>query len=170
MFYKEFDIRWSDLDPNRHLANSAYINLTSATRMAFMIDQGFGHKQMTMYQIGPLVFHEHIHYFKEIFGGQTIYVSMELAGLSADGAFFKFVHNFYDSEGRHMAHAWMLGAWFQLKTRKITALPDPFMALTTTLRRTVDFIVLTKEDTRISGMEACDQDAVLFAKNTNKHR
>ena len=26
MFFKEFEIRWSDTDANRHLANSAYIN------------------------------------------------------------------------------------------------------------------------------------------------
>jgi acyl-CoA thioester hydrolase len=26
MYLKEFEIRWSDVDANRHLANSAYLN------------------------------------------------------------------------------------------------------------------------------------------------
>jgi acyl-CoA thioester hydrolase len=42
MFTKEFDIRWSDLDANRHLANSAFINFMSHTRMAYLIENGFG--------------------------------------------------------------------------------------------------------------------------------
>ncbi len=36
MFVKEFEIRWSDLDANRHMANSAYINFMSHTRMAYL--------------------------------------------------------------------------------------------------------------------------------------
>jgi len=27
MYTKEFDIRWSDIDANRHLANSAYVGM-----------------------------------------------------------------------------------------------------------------------------------------------
>ena len=36
MFLKEFEIRWNDLDANRHLANIAYISYASDTRMAFL--------------------------------------------------------------------------------------------------------------------------------------
>lgn len=35
MYSKQFEVRWSDLDANRHLANSAYMNFMSHTRMGF---------------------------------------------------------------------------------------------------------------------------------------
>jgi acyl-CoA thioesterase FadM len=40
MYFKEFEVRWSDLDGNMHLANSAYINFMSHTRMSFLLEQG----------------------------------------------------------------------------------------------------------------------------------
>ena len=50
MYFKDFEIRWSDVDANRHLANSAYINFMSHTRMAFLIEQGFDHKTMAIHE------------------------------------------------------------------------------------------------------------------------
>ena len=44
MHLKEFEVRWSDVDANRHLGNSAYINFMSHTRMSFMSEAGFGHQ------------------------------------------------------------------------------------------------------------------------------
>ena len=41
MYKKQFEIRWSDLDANGHLANSAYTNFMSHTRMAFFSEFGF---------------------------------------------------------------------------------------------------------------------------------
>ena len=39
-YFKEFEIRWSDLDANRHLGNSAYTNLMSHTRMSYLFEIG----------------------------------------------------------------------------------------------------------------------------------
>ena len=38
MYLKEFEVRWNDIDANRHLANSAYINYMSHTRLSFMLE------------------------------------------------------------------------------------------------------------------------------------
>ena len=94
MYIKRFEIRWSDVDANRHLANSAYTNFMSHTRMAFLIEQGFTMKELNKHSIGPVVFYEHMEYFKEALLGQTIQVSLEVSGLSEDGTCFKFDHNF----------------------------------------------------------------------------
>ena len=40
MYKKHFEIRWSDVDANGHLANSAYTNFMSHTRMAFFAENG----------------------------------------------------------------------------------------------------------------------------------
>jgi acyl-CoA thioester hydrolase len=43
MHLKEFEIRWSDIDANRHLSNSAYISFMSHTRMSFMTEVGLAY-------------------------------------------------------------------------------------------------------------------------------
>lgn len=148
MYLKDFDIRWSDLDPNRHLANSAYVNFMSHTRMSCLTELGLGHERLVELELGPVVFYEHIYYFREILPGQRIRVSMEMTGLARDGRFFEFEHNFYDPEGRHMAHCNMLGAWIHLNTRKLTCLPEELLELFGKMDRPEHFRWLSPEDTR----------------------
>ncbi|WP_394974575.1 acyl-CoA thioesterase [uncultured Croceitalea sp.] len=148
MFLKEFEIRWSDIDANRHLANSAYINYTAHTRMSYLEQLGFNQKTMAKYRIGPVVFYEHMYYFKEVFIGKPIQVSSELKGMSQDGMFFEFHHDFYDTEGKNFAHSEMMGAWIDLKERRLTSLPEEFMKAVSKIERAEGFKFLTKEDTR----------------------
>ncbi|MEM9078565.1 MAG: thioesterase family protein [Bacteroidota bacterium] len=148
MFFKEFDIRWSDLDANRHLANSAYINFMSHTRMAYLGILGFNQRSMAKHNIGPVVFYEHMYYFKEVFPGKPIKVSLGLQGLSENGMFFEFEHNFYDSEGKNFARCEMMGAWMDLKERKLIGLPQEFLDAFHKMEKEASFKVLTKADTR----------------------
>lgn len=152
MYTKEFEIRWSDMDANRHLANSAYVNFMSHTRMGFMLENGFGQQELVKNNLGPVVFYEHIYYFKELFIGRPVKVSLQLKGLSEDGMFFEFLHNFYDHKGRNCARCEMLGSWIDLKTRKLSALPSELRDKLGRLEHTEDFRVLTKEDTRTHGV------------------
>ncbi len=151
MYIKEFEVRWSDVDANRHLANSAYINFMSHTRMTFLWELGFNQKTMHENQIGPVVFYEHMYYFKEVFPGKPIKVSLEVMGLSEDGMFFEFHHNFYDSNGKNVAHCEMMGAWISLKTRGLIGLTDDLLAIFNSTVKPEGFRVLTKEDTRRFG-------------------
>ena len=151
MYTKNFEIRWSDVDANGHLANSSYINFMSHTRMAFLGENGFSFKDMTKFGIGPVVFYEHVYYFKESFIGQPITVSLEVSGLSEDGMLFKFEHNFYNEKGENLATCDILGAWIDTKKRQMTPLPDELLAMSNTFPKAKDFKVLTKEDTRKYG-------------------
>lgn len=148
MFLKEFEIRWNDLDANRHLANSSYVNYMSHTRMVVLTQNGLGHKELVAHNLGPVVFYEHLYYFKEVLPGPPVKVSAELKGISKDGMFFQFVHNMYDYKGRNMARSEMMGAWIDLKTRKLTGLPKKLFSNFDQLDKTSDFTFLTKEDTR----------------------
>ncbi|MFD1094660.1 acyl-CoA thioesterase [Salegentibacter chungangensis] len=158
MYTKEFEIRWSDIDANRHLGNTAYVNFMSHTRMAFLMENGFGHKEMARHNIGPVVFYEHVYYFKEVFAGKPVTVSLELKGLSKDGMYFEFLHNFYDHKGKNVASCEMMGAWIDLKERKLTALPQALFENLNSLDHTEDFRELTKEDTRKFGKRPKDMN------------
>lgn len=148
MYFKDFEIRWNDLDANRHLANKAYIEFAAHTRMSFLIERGFDHHLLDKLNIGPVVFYEHIYYFKEVFAGKPVKVSLELSGLSEDGMFFEFRHNYFDYKGRNVAHCEIMGAWIDLQTRKLIGLPGDVRDLLKDADRSEDFRVLTKEDTR----------------------
>ena len=148
MFFKEFEIRWSDLDANRHMANSAYINFMSHTRMAYLGQLGFNQVSMAIHNIGPVVFYEHVYYFKEAFPGRPVKVSLELMGMSEDGMFFEFRHNFYDANGKNFARCEMMGAWIDLKERKLIGLPTEFLEAFRAMEQSKDFKTLTKADTR----------------------
>ena len=156
MYTKKFEIRWSDLDANRHLANSAFINFMSHTRMGFLMENGFGHKQLSHYNLGPIVFYEHIYYFKEIFAGEPVTVTLELSGLSDDGMYFEFLHTMYDHNGKNCASCEMMGSWIDLEKRKLTFLPDELFRKLDATPKTSDFKILTKEDTRKYGKRPND--------------
>ncbi|MCX2680578.1 thioesterase family protein [Galbibacter sp. EGI 63066] len=148
MYKKEFEIRWNDLDANRHLANKAYVEFAAHTRMSFLVEAGFDLRLLTKLNIGPVVFYEHIYYFKEVFSGKPVTVSLELKGMSEDGKFFEFHHNYYDYKGRNVAHCEIMGAWIDLKTRKLIGLSSEVLQLFDKVERAEGFRVLTKEDTR----------------------
>lgn len=148
MYLKEFEVRWNDLDANRHLANSSYINFMSHTRLSFMMENGFGQSNMVKHNIGPVVFYEHMFYFKEIFPGKPVKVSLQLKGISEGGMYFEFQHNFYNAEGVNMARCNMMGGWIDLQTRKLRDLPESLFSALNILDKTEDFKILTKEDTR----------------------
>ncbi len=148
MYLKSFEVRWNDLDANRHLANSAYINFMSHTRMSYLYEMGFTQKVMSEREIGPVVFYEHVHYLKEVLPGPPVRVSLEITGLSEDGMFFEFRHNFYDQQGKQLAYCSLMGGWMDLKTRKLTPLDGDLHQRFSSLERAEDFRFLTKEDTR----------------------
>jgi len=155
-YNKQFEIRWSDVDANGHLANSAYLNFMSHTRASFLNENGFSLRELVKLGIGPVVFSEQIHYFKESFLEQKVTVSLEVSGLSDKGMFFKFEHNFYDHKGRHLATCDILGAWINLKTRSLVELPEELRAKMQNFPKAEHFKTLTKEDTRKSGKRPKD--------------
>lgn len=160
MFLKSFEVRWSDLDANSHLANSAYMNMMSHTRMAFLQGLGLGLHQLKKARLGLVVFHEHIHYFKEVLPGQPIQVSLLLKGLSEDGLFFEFEHRFFDAEGNNGAYCEILGAWINLETRSLQAPEPEMLQVFLKAQKTTDFRTLTKEDTRSAHCRPVHLDAL----------
>jgi len=151
MYTKQFDIRWSDIDANKHLGNSTYIDYMSHTRMAFFTEKGIGIQPMEALGLGPIVFYEHVYYFKEILLGSPVTVSLEVAGFSDDGRFIKFEHNFYDNKGKNLAFSEMLFSWIDLKTRKLGEVPNELLQIINTFPKSDDFKILTKTDTRKYG-------------------
>jgi len=154
----KIDIRWSDIDANRHLANSAYMNFMSHARLEYMKKAGIGQKELEEHHLAPIVFYENIFYFREVLPEETLYVSVELKGLSEGGMFFQFIHNIYNEEGQNKASCEMMGAWMSMKTRKLTTLPKIILENFLRFNKSDDFRTLTKKDTRKFDVEPKDID------------
>ena len=118
-YHKVFEIRWSDLDPNRHLANARYTDLATHTRFSFLNELGFGQKEFAKYQFGPVIFGEQIQYFKEIHFGEKLSIDFEMVNCSAQGFFYEFRHGFYKENGDEAARLVLYGSWMNLLSRKL---------------------------------------------------
>lgn len=151
MYTKQFEIRWNDIDSNVHLRNSAYVDYMSHTRMSYFSDMGFNQKQLFDRNLGPVALYEHMYYFREVLPGSLVTVTLQWKGVSKDGVFFSLLHEFYDDKGKNVARCEMLGAWIDLKTRKLTQPPKSLWMLSNGLDKTDDFKELTKADLRKHG-------------------
>lgn len=147
VFYYKFEVRWSDIDANRHLGNSAYVEYTSQTRMAFMNQLNMGLAQLNRWGIGPVMLHESFSYFKEIYADQTVYVSLEVSGASEDGGIYRFLHKFYLPDGTHCATSEATGVWIDMMLRKTTTPPEEIMQSLENFK-SENTQILTKEDLR----------------------
>ncbi len=124
VYYHKFEVRWSDIDANRHLGNSTYVDYCSQTRMAFLNKNKIGLTQLNRWGVGPVMLHERYSFFKEIYADQTVFVGLEVAALSDDGSIYQFVHKFYLPDGTHCATAEATGVWIDVMLRKITTPPE----------------------------------------------
>ena len=74
--------------------------------------------------------------------------SLEVMGFSEDGMFFEFHHNFYNHQGKQLAHCQMMGGWMDLQTRRLTSLKPELLKMFANVVKGEGFRTLTKEDTR----------------------
>jgi acyl-CoA thioester hydrolase len=73
---------------------------------------------------------------------------VSLAGMSKGGTFFEFEHNYYDEKGTNLARCEMMGAWMNLKSRKLAELPPTLLSQFQEVNKSVNYKELTTKDTR----------------------
>ncbi len=144
LFIEKFNVRWSDVDANRHVGNSSYMDYCSQTRMSFLNSKGFGINHLVRWGIGPVVLRENFTFYKELHVDQTIFVSLEITGISEDSDIFEFTHKIYDSEGIHHTTALAQGVWIDMIQRRRTSPPEELKQalLSTTDENTLRIITL----------------------------
>ena len=123
MYTRSFDIRWADLDANRHVANSSYVDILSETRMGYMREHGFTQQHLADFGIGPVIFTEEFYYIREIKHGETITITLELLGNSHDFKYIKLAHCIFNQENKLSIYSETFFGWFDLKERKLVVPP-----------------------------------------------
>lgn len=123
MYVKEFEIRWADLDANRHVANSSYVDMLSETRMSFLREHGVTQHYFEEHGIGPVIFSEELFYIKEIKANEKITITLELLANSADGKYIKFAHCIFNAEQKLSIYSITFFGWFNLAKRTLIEPP-----------------------------------------------
>ncbi|WP_428070746.1 acyl-CoA thioesterase [Chryseobacterium gambrini] len=162
-FYHTFEVRWSDLDANKHLANSSYVQYCAQTRMAFMKQEKMGVTQMSRWGIGPVIMHERFSFFKEIFADQTVIVSLEIDGCADDCSIYRFLHKFYTTGGEHCATSEATGVWIDTMLRKMTTPPDDVVEAMNKYK-SPETVILTREDFKKLPFRPENVDPAVFTK------
>ena len=141
-FVKTFEIRWADIDQNRHLRHSAYADYGAHVRVSFLAEHGFSMSRLAEIGIGPVLFREELLYFKEIHAEETVSMDFRVGGIADDGSRWRLVHELSRADGETAARITVEGAWLDLARRRLMAPPDELGMLFARLPHTDGFETL----------------------------
>jgi acyl-CoA thioester hydrolase len=122
-FSKLIQLRWADIDANRHLRHSAYYDYGALLRMTFLSENGLTTQKLEQLHIGPILFREEAIFRREIKLEDTITVDVALVKATPNYSRWSLRHNFTKGDGRLAAVINLDAAWMDLITRKLTV-PD----------------------------------------------
>jgi acyl-CoA thioester hydrolase len=138
-FEIKLEVRWDDLDANRHARNTAFSEFASTARFHLLVAHGFDQTRLERMRFGPVMMREDIRYRRELFFGEVITVRVHAAGLSADGSHWRVYQEVLRPDGKDAATLSIQGGWIQLDDRKLVAPPEELAAVLASLPRTADF-------------------------------
>jgi acyl-CoA thioester hydrolase len=124
--FQTIQIRWADIDANRHLRHSVYYDYGAAMRMNVLSAQGLTTKKLEEFMIGPVLFREEAIFKREIVFEDEITLSLELVKTTEDYGRWSLRHQFTKADGTLAAILNLDGAWIDLTKRKL-AIPNEFV-------------------------------------------
>jgi acyl-CoA thioester hydrolase len=141
-FETRFHARWADMDFNAHMGNAAYLDAASDVRMQYFASHGFPMAEFARLRVGPVVRRDELEYQRELRLLEPVLATLELGGLSADGARFRMCNEFRREDGQLAARVVSLGGWLDLSARKLCVPPPALAAAMQALARSADFVEL----------------------------
>lgn len=141
IFEKAFHAGWAAIDANGHLANTAYLDYSVDTRMAYFKSQGFDPSEFQKQQFGPVIKTDNVEYFREIRLMENFTVRFEISGLAENASRFRIINTFFREDGALSARVTTLGGWLSFTERKLIIPPEPIQKAFHNLSKTDDFEV-----------------------------
>jgi acyl-CoA thioester hydrolase len=123
-FYRDIQIRWSDMDPNFHLRHSVYYDWGAFCRVEFLNEHGLTADVMMQLQFGPILFREECVFRREIKSGDKVTITLEVIKSRKDFSRWSIRHQILKNEGLLCAELNVDGAWMNLTQRKLMSPPD----------------------------------------------
>jgi acyl-CoA thioester hydrolase len=118
-YSKQLQIRWSDVDQNRHLRHSVYYDFGAFLRISFLTEHGLTFLKMEEMKIGPVIFREEAIFKKEIRADDKITIDVEITASTPDFGRWSLRHHFKKEDGTLAAILNLDGAWIDIEKRKL---------------------------------------------------
>lgn len=138
-FVLPISLRWSDIDPNRHLRHSVYYDFAAAMRVNILVSQGLTTARMEEMQIGPILFREEAIFRREILLEDKLTIDAHVTRSTEDFGRFSIRHRIIKEDGTVAAIINVDIAWIDLQKRKLTVLPDSIRHIFEAWPRSEDF-------------------------------
>jgi len=122
-FSLPIQVRWSDIDQNRHLRHSAYYDYGATIRVACFSQHGLTNLKFEELRIGPILFREEAVFKREIKFEDQITVDLMVTKATPDFSRWSIRHRFLKEDGTIAAVINLDGAWMDILARKL-AVPD----------------------------------------------
>ncbi len=119
-------VRWSDIDQNRHLRHSAYYDYGATVRITCFSEHGLTNLKFEELRIGPILFREEAIFKREIKFEDKITVDLVVTKATSDFSRWSVRHHFFKDDGTLSAIINLDGAWIDVLARKL-AIPDDFI-------------------------------------------
>lgn len=141
-YSRSYEIRFSDIDANRHVNHAVYADAAGDVRYKFFAERGFPPERFAQMGIGPVYTKLTVEFLREVLLGETVTITYALAGLSTEGTRWKVHHEVLKSNRKKAAILDVEGVILDLTTRK-TAAPGPeLMQVFNAIPRTASFQIL----------------------------
>ena len=125
-FTMPVQIRWADIDQNRHMRHSVYYDYGAMMRMHVLYSQGLTTHKLEELKIGPILFREEAIFKREIKLEDRVTISVELLKSTKDYSRWSLRHQFIKDDGALAAILNLDGAWIDMEKRKL-AIPSEFV-------------------------------------------
>lgn len=130
-FSRSFDVRWADVDPNRHLRHSAFADYATHVRLQYLEDQGWAMSRFSSEGIGPVILREETRYKREVELGDVISVDFRVGHMSKCGRKWTVIQHITRRDGELCAVCTLDGIWLDLAKRRPLRPPaDLHLAMT----------------------------------------
>jgi acyl-CoA thioester hydrolase len=144
-FSMPIQVRWSDIDQNRHLRHSAYYDFGATVRVACFSEQGITNLKLEELHIGPILFREEAQFRREIKFEDKITVDIHVTKATEDFSRYSLRHDFYKEDGTHAAVINLDGAWIDILKRKLATPNEWVQTIFRDFPRSQDFDWIKKK-------------------------
>jgi len=125
-FSLPIQIRWSDIDQNRHLRHSAYYDYGAMARIASFNEHGLTTTKLEELNIGPILFREEAIFKREVKFEDKITIDMQLLKATHDYGRWSIRHQLFKEDKTLAAIINVDGAWIDIAKRKL-AVPNEYI-------------------------------------------
>ena len=136
---QEIQVRWADLDQNRHLRHSVYYDYAAMVRFQFLSDHGLTTHKLEELNIGPILFREEAVFRREIRMEDKLVIETGVLKARKDYSRWTIHHRIIKNDDVLAAIITVDGAWLDTEKRKLVIPNDSVQSVFSTLPKAEEF-------------------------------